>query len=323
RGSGQDVRELKWLFDWHARRVAKRWPHHDPYGQPEPTAPGGARLWQAAGVLITVLGLLLLLFPAQRVQAVAILVGGWFALPTLVEVVAAGRAALLPRKEANELFEEEKAEYRRWREELADRPTDSDMARWLALDKAHLKAEALRAGNIAERDLVSHVVINQVAPGARRGLVSHGPPRYTAYLVTVILLTRHGIRASRVYLNFNTGEFKNENWDVFGYDRIASASLRVLERTAKKVPGEPSRKVRNREFKLRLLNGAEIIRINERLDLEDDSEVEDETELERLAAATSGMDSALPVLEAVAHQGPAWIDLERDRRTLWSQAWSD
>jgi hypothetical protein len=230
-------------------------------------------------------------------------------------------AALLPVKEANELFDDEMAEYRRWRQELADRPEDGEMARWLALDKAHLKIQALRAGNIAEEDLVSHVVINQPAPGARRGAVVHGPPRYEAYLVTVILLTKYGIRASRVYLDFTTGETKNENWDVFGYDRIASASLRLRERTARKTPGEPARKVHNREFRLRLLDGEEILRVSERLDVESDTKVDDEAELEQLAAATSGMDAALPVLEAVAHHGPAWLDLERNRRILWAHAW--
>ena len=69
--------------------------------------------------------------------------------------------------------------------------------------------------------------------------------------------------------------------------------------------------------------GAEIIKINERLDVDNDTEVDDEAELERLAAATSGMDAALPILEAVAHQGRAWIDLERDRRNVWSHAWPD
>jgi hypothetical protein len=323
RSDDQDVKQLKWLFDWHARRVAQRWPHHDPHGRLEPPAPGGARLWQAAGAVITVAGLLVLLLVAERLQVLPIAVGGWFALPALVEVVAARRAAVLPIKEANELFDEEMAEYHRWRKELEDRPSDSDMARWLALDKAHFRAEALRAGNIAEQDLVSHVVITQLAPGARLGRVRHGPPRYTKYRVTVILLTRHGVRASRLFLDFNSGESKNENWDVFGYDRIASASLRVVERSARKVPGQPPGKVRYREFSLRLLDGAEIIKVNERLGIENDTEVDDEVELERLAAATTGMDAALPVLEAVAHQGPAWIALEHSRRSLWSRTWSD
>jgi hypothetical protein len=322
RYSDQSANQLKWLFDWHARRVAQRWPHRHPHVQSEPVVPGDARRWQAAGLLVTVAGLVLLL-AAQRWQVVPLAVGGWYALPTVIAVAAARRAALVPPKEADALLAEEMEEYHRWRAELADRPTDSEMARWLALDKAHIKAEALRAGNIAEQDLVSHVVVNQLAPGARRGMVQHGPPRYTAYLVTVILLTRYGARVSRVYLNFTTGEIKNENWHVFGYDRIASASLRVLEKTARRGPDEPPRTVRSRQFRLRLLDGEEIIKINERLDLENDTEVDDEAELERLAAATSGMDSALPVLEAVAHQGRAWIDLERNRRNLRSRDWRD
>lgn len=320
--SDQPVNELKWLLDWHARRAAQRWPHHDPHAQPEPVVPRDARPRWAAGVLVTVAGMALLLV-AQRWLVVPLAVGGWFALPAVIQVVAARRAALLLLADADELFGEELAEYCRWREELAGRPTDTEMARWLAMDKAYLKAEALRRGNIAEQDLVSHVVINQLAPGARRGVVPHGPPRYTAYLVTVILLTRYGVRASRVYLNFATGDVKNERWDVFGYDRIASASLSVHERTARKGPDEPARTVRYRELRLRLLDGTEIIKINERLDVDNDTEVDDEAELERLAAATSGMDAALPILEAVAHQGRAWIDLERDRRNVWSHAWPD
>ncbi|GAA3546536.1 hypothetical protein GCM10022222_32730 [Amycolatopsis ultiminotia] len=316
--STQPVRQIKWLVDWHARRVARQWQSAYFQGQSALAAPRGTRRWQALGFLVTVAGLALLLV-ALRWQVVPLVVGGWFALPTVVEVFGIRRAARFQLAEAEALLIEETAEYHRWRAELADRPMDGEMARWLALDKAHLKAEALRAGNIAEQDLVSHVVINQLAPFSRRGVVLHGPPRYTAYLVTVILLTRHGVRSSRVYLDFTTGEVKNENWQVFGYDRIASASFSVAEKTSKKRADRP---VRNRHFRLRLLDGAEILSISERLDSVNDAEVDD-AELEGLVAETSGMDAALPVLEAVAHQGRDWIEFETGRRKLWSSVWSD
>jgi hypothetical protein len=319
--STRPVRQLKWLADWHARWAAEQWQHDDEHGRSEPAVPQGVRLWLAFGALLTMAGLVLLLLAAQRWQVVPLVAGGWFAVPAMVEVFAIRRATRFQVEEADALVEDELAEYRRWKKELADRPDDREMARWLALDKAHLKAEALRRGNIAEKDLVTHVVLNELAPWARRGIVLHGPPRYTAYLITVILLTRYGVRASRVYLDFITGEVKNENWYVFGYDRIASASLSVRERTTSRGSDEPERKMRNREFRLRLLDGSEIIKINERLD-DNDAEV-DEAELEGLTAATSGMDAALPVLEAVAHQGRDWIALESDRRKLWSRGWSD
>ncbi|EMD22199.1 hypothetical protein [Amycolatopsis azurea] len=317
----QSVKRLKWLFDWHARRAARQWQGLDSRLEPEPAAPSGARNRQVAGVLVIVAGLGLLGL-ALRWQIVPIAVGSWSALPAVIELFAVRKATRLLSADAEVLFEQEMAEYERWRDELSDRPDDIDMARWLALDKAYIKAEALRRGDIAERDLVSHVVLNQQAPGARRGVVPHGPPRYEAYLVTVILLTRHGVRESRVHLNFTTGEVKNEAWNVFGYDRIASASLKVKEKRVKN-PGELERKVRNRHFRLRLLNGVEIFAISDRPDGESDTEVDDEVELKELAAATSGMDAALPILEAVAHKGRDWIEFENDRRTMWSRNWSD
>ncbi|WP_340683616.1 hypothetical protein LCL61_34465 [Amycolatopsis coloradensis] len=318
---GQTVKRLKWLFDWHARRVAQQWSSLDSQLQPEPAVPSGVRSRQVVGVLMAVSGLALL-GVAHRWQAVPIAAGGWFALPAVIEYFAARRATRLLTASADALFEQEMAEYERWRDELSDRPKDTDMAWWLALDKAYIKAEALRKGEIAERGLVSHVVHNERAPGARRGVVPHGPPRYEAYLVTVILLTRHGIRESRIYLNFITGEVKNEDWNVFGYDRIASASLKVRERTVQSRE-ESERKVRNRDFRLRLLDGVEILAISDRVGIENDTEDDDEAELNQLAAATSGMDAALPILEAVAHKGRAWIDFENDRRTMWSRNWSE
>jgi hypothetical protein len=317
---GQTVKQLKWLFDWHARRVARQWPSVDPQLQPEPAAPRGARNRQMAGVLVTVAGLALL-GVAHRWQIVPIATGGWFALPAVIEFFATRRATQFLRADADGLYEQEMAEYERWRDELADRPNDSDIARWLALDKTYIKEEALRKGDIAERDLVSHVVLNERAPYARRGIVLHGPPRYEAYQVIVILLTRHGVRESRVHLNLITGEIKNEDWNVFGYDRIASASLKVREKPVKR-PGEPERKIRNRELRLRLLDGVEILAISDRVDIENDTE-DGEVELNQLAAATSGMDAALPILEAVAHKGRDWIEFENDRRAMWSRNWSE
>ncbi|WP_424186783.1 hypothetical protein ACOBQX_02820 [Actinokineospora sp. G85] len=315
-----EIQGYKWLFDWHARRVAKRWPHHDRHVQPERVEPN-ASAWRAGGVLTLLAGVVLLLV-AQRWLVLPLAAGGWFALPVLAEVVAGIRASVRLRRESDMLFREEYAEYERWLGELKLRPSDGEMARWLALDKAHLKAEAVRGSNITDQDVVTHVVINQTAPFARRASVPHGPPRYEKYMITVILLTRFGIRISRVRLDFTTGEVVNENWDVFGYDRIASASLAVRDSSViDKGAAERTRSVRDREFRLRLLDGAEIIKVKERLGLDDTDVAEDEAE--QLAVQTSGMDAAFPVLQAVALHGPGWTEYERDRRVRWTKTWSD
>ncbi|MFC9249814.1 hypothetical protein [Amycolatopsis thailandensis] len=312
------LKQLKWLIDWHARRVAHQWPHH---GYRTPSAPvtrGASGKGRTVGIVATVAGLALLGI-AHRWQVVPIALGCWFALPGVIEIFAARRASVLLSADADVLFEEEIAEYHRRRDELSDRPDDRDMARWLALDKAHIKAEALQGGKISEQDLVSHVILTERAPFARRGAVSHGPPRYEAYLVRLVLLTRDGVRASSVSLDFTTGEIKNEDWDVFGYDRIASASLKTREKSVKRGTDDSERKVRDREFRLRLLDGKEIFTISDRVDVASETEVDHEVELDRLDAVTSGMDAALPVLEAVAHKGRAWIDFEKDRRSMWAR----
>ncbi|GAA4529366.1 hypothetical protein [Amycolatopsis samaneae] len=318
----QTVKRLKWLFDWHARRVAQQWPAHPSQLRPEPAAPEGARAWRAVGVVLAVAGVVLLA-AAHHWLVVPLAVGGHFVLLAVVKFFAARRTTQLLLDDADARFDEEMAEYHRWRDELSDRPDDGDMAHWLALDKAHLKAEAMRGGRIADRELVSYVVLNERTPWARRGAVSHGPPRYEAYLVTVILLTRHGAQSSRVYLDFVTGDVKNEDRNMFGYDRIASASLKVREKTFRRGLDQSERKVRNREFRLRLLDGSEILTISQRADVESDTEVDDETEQEQLAAVTSGIDAAIPILEAVAHRGRSWIDVENDRRTTWLRNWPD
>jgi hypothetical protein len=211
------------------------------YGKPNSTG------WRIVGALALLVGLLLLVV-GQRWQVVPLIAGGWSAVPAIMELSARRRAALLLREESEALFGAEKVAFDTWREQLADRPHDGEMARWLALDQAHLKAVAMDRGKIAESDLVSHMVITQLAPAARRGAVPDGPPRYEAYHVHVMLLTRRGIRASRMYLKFATGEFKNEMWKAFGYDRIASASMNTTDTTGRNSSGEPM-PTRHREFR--------------------------------------------------------------------------
>jgi hypothetical protein len=249
-------------------------------------------------------------------------VGGWSALPVLTTSVSGWRTAVRLRREADALFGAECAEYDRWAKELKKRPSDGEMARWLMLDKAHLRAEAMRGSNITGQDVVSHVVINQAAPFARRAGVPGGPPRYEKYNLVVILLTKFGIRVSRTQLDLTTGDARDKSWDVFGYDRIASASLSMRDRTAVTAgPAEPTRTEHVRHLRLRLLDGTDILEVKERLAL-DDTDL-DESEVAHLAVQTSGMDAAFPVLQAVALHGPAWTHHERDRRALCSKTWSD
>jgi hypothetical protein len=78
-----------------------------------------------AGVLVTVAGLALL-GAAHRWQIAPIATGGWFALPAVIESFATRRATQFLQADADGLYEQEMTEYERWRDELSDRPNDSE-----------------------------------------------------------------------------------------------------------------------------------------------------------------------------------------------------
>ncbi|WP_165035187.1 hypothetical protein [Candidatus Protofrankia californiensis] len=68
-----------------------------------------------------------------------------------------------------------------------------------------------------------------------------------------------------------------------------------------------------------LVNGQDITRVTESIGGIEDAALDAESDLAGLQ--TSGLDSALPILEAVAADGPDWITRELERRERWSHDW--
>ena len=130
------------------------------------------------GVAVASGGLLALLSAGAVGTALFLGLGGFFLGKGLLGVLALPQANRHAQREADRLYEEETHAYDDWVAQLADRPTDAEMARWLAMDKAYLKAAALRRLRLADHDLVAHIVMTEGAPGAMRARVLHGPPRY-------------------------------------------------------------------------------------------------------------------------------------------------
>jgi hypothetical protein len=309
--------ELKWLITWHVTRASQQTDHLS-----EPSAVRRAAYLRIGGVLIEVFGLAVLLAGGHVVALVLAAVGWWGSLST-ARIVAVSRTRALLDRDAEVLLDEEEAEYRRWVQVLADRPSDAEMARWLILDKAYLVDDALRRANLRERDLVTHVVLTQRAPYARKGRVTDGPPRYEAYLVDVFLLTQYGMRTARTKLSLAEGDMRNEQRQMFPYDAVASASVTEKSIRTFLTDGCPSSSsISERVFRLTLLNGTEIaeVRENPRATADDRSAGDDEL-MDALSTQSSGFDSALRILEAVATEGREWIVRDRERKQRWARNW--
>ncbi|WP_460718587.1 hypothetical protein [Nocardia heshunensis] len=315
---GSDVTapgRLKWLIDWHATRFGRL--HYYPLPQTSPAR--RAENLRGIGALTWVSVLIMVLISGHATAA--LLTGvGWSAIYGVGRIASLPRARKLLDHDAQVLFLEEQVQFDRWSRILDDRPTDQQMARWLALDKTYLKDEALSRANLSESDLVTYVVLTERAPFARSGRVEGGPPRYAAYMVSVLLLTRFGMRTTRTYLNFATGELHNEQRRMCSYDAVASASVTERRVQAFYSDGQPHPDpVKGRVFQLTLLNGTCIAEVEEYLRTSANSFTPNGHFLS--APQTSGFETALLILEAVATEGRDWITRDRERKQRWARNW--
>lgn len=326
---------INWLIRWHARQAAKAWLAGTLYAyQVEHQESGRTRMLYGAGVGVSALGLVVLLGSGAVGAAVLIALGGYFGAVGVTVLVAARRDHDEARADCLRRFEEEQQAYANWVRELADRPTDAEMGRWLDLDKAFLKTAALRRIGLDNRDLVGYVVMTEGAPKAMRARVPHGPPRFSEYVVLVFLLTKSGVREVEVDLDFLTGATKDERRTSFRYEHLVSARVSEVgirysnnERFIVE-PGEQQgaleiEKVRSRALRLTLVSRQEITVVAANFAGLTDADQEQEAELVRIALLTSGIEGALNILEAVAAEGADWITREQERRERRSRDWRD
>ncbi|SDP40025.1 hypothetical protein [Lentzea jiangxiensis] len=314
---------VSWLARWHARKVAEGWDSNALF-HTAVRSPERDTALHRVGIGATVAGMVVLVAAGGMGAVLFLAPGCYFAVKAVTRIRGLSRMSALARAHDEQIFAAEQQGYEEWVRVLADRPSDSEMARWLSLDKVCLKNDLVRRNNLTTHDLVTHVVMTEGANGAKRARVLHGPPRYSHYEVQIFLLTRSGVRETRVELNFLTGEARNERRNLFRYDALASASVTEVGLRATHGEGDGAREVerlRSRRFCLTLVNGRDITVVAENFRNSNDSLLEDESELFLVALQTSGIDAALPILEAVAAEGSDWIDREQERRERWSRDW--
>ncbi len=253
-----------------------------------------------------------------------------FAIRAHAEHLAVARE----HEDADALYADERAAYEAEVERLSGRPKDDEMARWLDFDKAHLKTTALDHCRLMNRDIVAQVVLTEGAPQASRARVVHGPPRYSAYVVMVFLLTQTGVRVVEYELDFINGAVSNEERTAFRYDMLTSAKVSevgvkfagegqrvfVLGADRVRVTDKTENMVLSRAFRLSFVNGDDITIVVENFEGLIDTDVEDKSKLVDLALDSSGVAGAMQVLESVAAEGREWIERERERT---ARRWRD
>ncbi|MFD0901676.1 hypothetical protein [Actinomadura sediminis] len=311
---------IDWLIAWHARQAAREWSQSSGRARLRQRFP--ARLLTIAEIIAVVYAGLTLLTAASLHQPdIALVMLAWAAGGTVlaafgrVDVLFVGRLhAGRAEKDAELRLHDERRAYADRVALLRDRPTDTEMARWLDFDKIFLKSLAMNQYGLASRDVLQHAFITEAVPTARRARVHRGPPRFSAYIVWVFLLTEAGVRQMAVHLDFPTGIAKDQHRTAFRYDALTAAE--VVERGIRFddgrrrpiLPGPDERGapdlssfVLHQLFRLTLGSGHQVdIRV-EHLDADP-------------RAGDADLNGALGLLEAVAADGRDWIKQAKDRR---------
>ena len=237
--SGTDANRLKWLIAWHAKQAKKRWDGNMLRADREElqaAAPPGALV--ALGVLVAAAGFVCGMVGVfgwnvrfGLIALAATAVGGWIVYLSRFESYLVRRDFYHAESEmAQKRHTEEKTEFDRWTRVLADRPSDELMARWLDYDKLFIKNELMQELSLANRDIVTHAILTEAQHPCLKARVLFGPPRYSDYLVTVILLNENGVRKIGKSLNFLNGEMGIiEGGRFFQYGSISSAEMVKVE----------------------------------------------------------------------------------------------
>ena len=192
------------------------------------------------------------------------------------------------------------AAYERWRQKLASRPDDLEMARWLDCDRKVLMEQAMRHYKLAPCNIIAHAFIEAPAPGRKRARCRNGPWRYSRYRLLIFLLTADGVRQMAVDLDFEKATFHNQDRLNYRYDAVAAVQV---------VDADDGHKT----FELTLVNGHAIEADVTGSTSDPVAPGEDSRTVSRVTLDAAGLGNTLHVLEGIAAEGKTWIRHERQR----------
>ncbi|MEU7930681.1 hypothetical protein [Micromonospora echinofusca] len=337
---------LVWLARWHAWQTRDVWStrrleaHEETYRE-RSLLRRGERL----GVVLLAVAALLVLarlltdggaesafwFLAAAGGGVTLL---WRSQPLVWARQSAHRTLV---EEQAERYRAERAEWESWRAVLRDRPTDQEMATWLAQDVLVFKADMLRERGIRPSEVACALELTTGAPGASSARLLYGPIRYSRYVLTLFLLTATGIRYFRSELDFTNGDLHGSSRRSIPYGglrevEVTEQSVRrpVLTAAAPQYGGGVATAPANLTSEVHVQQRRFVVRTDTLgtidVELGDFGELRDGREPEglvaRLVLDSTGVNDALDVLETVVVDGSSWLTRELNRRRsggLWSR----
>lgn len=187
-----------------------------------------------------------------------------------------------------------RAEFDRWRQVLADRPSDTEIATWLDCDRKIIFDRALRHYRLKPSGVISYAFAEIPAGRPGRARVRHGPWRYRRYRISVFLLTLDGVRQFDAALDLDTGEISDRERMNYRFDVIASVRVTGATSAAQ-------------TFGLVLVNGQEIKMNTAESALGDVLDDETAEAVARVTQDAAGLQHTLSVLEGVAADGKEWV----------------
>lgn len=304
------VEPIAWLIRYRVGEVRKQWEDGTLWDyRRELAIPPPTKVVTTLGLAACVVGACQAIVTATQaaplgatLSTAIALVAGCAAIRAWLRIVLERRRHAADEAEVAQMLAACEAAFQRWREKLADEPSDLEMASWLDCDRKVLLDEALRHYGLSMSDLIAHAFIEAPGTPNRRARLKHGPWRYTRYRLHLFLLTADGIRQFQADLNFKKGTFRGYERTNYRYEAVAAVRVHQAERD-------------ERKFELALINGAKIE--VEVLTAGTEELLVDETPgvVAEVTLDSAGLNHTLHVLEGVAAEGKRWITQEHRRKT--------
>jgi hypothetical protein len=330
-GGTNGVSGLEWLVAMHAEETAHAWRNRTLFAyQQQLSVPPQISLAFWVGVVSFGAGALIGIGDVLSVDAGT---GFWAVALLVVAGVLASRAgyAVFAKRRSYTAdvqafglrYANELRVWQRWRDYLADRPTDNEMAKWLDYDLRALRRESLDHHGLSHYDVRKYFFVTEANPGCARARNLYGPPRYSSYIIRLFLLTEGGVRQHEWTMDFITARHNREHRRAFRYDAIGSVAvtqiglrgvgaLRTIVSPGIGAATRPSDElILSQALRLSLLNSENLDIVVENFHDFIDRLSENPEQLSQLALESSGVSTALRILESVAAEGRGWFAAQR------------
>ncbi|MFC4586547.1 hypothetical protein [Sphaerisporangium corydalis] len=302
------VERINWLIRYRVGTVRARWEdgtlwnHRQELATPLPT-----KATAVLGALFLAVGGVWAATGAVQVSALSairslllLVVAGWIAARAWSRIILERRRHAVDTYESDVMSKALDVAFARWRQRLADKPEDGEMAAWLDCDRKVLLSEALQHYRLIMSNVIAHAFIEAPGGSTARARVRGGSWRYKKYQLLIFLLTADGVRQLTATLDFEHSTFHIDHRMNYRFEAVTAVRVKQADN------GE-------RTFELALMDGQKInVKVIEP-GTEELQPGEDPGSVSEATLDAAGLHHTLHVLEGIAAEGKEWIAQEHRR----------